>query len=112
MCFKNLFKRKKKENPAETKRTGMFSNITTQEQFNERLLMFYQQECALDDERSYFVPQDSLFGETLDNAIRIRFLRVEHPEFYANINDEEFRAKAKENYLKDKEYADNEGVEE
>lgn len=111
MHFKNLFKRKKKENPAEPKRTGMFPNITTQEQFNERLLMLYKQECALDDGYSYFEPQDNLFGEVFDNAVRVKFLKEEHPEFYANINEEEFREKAKENYLKDKEYADSEGGE-
>ena len=104
MCFKRLFKRKTDN----TKFTGMWSDIKTQEQFNELLLNLYKQECALEDEQSYFELQDTLFGEMFDNAIRIKFLIKEHPDFYANIDDDEFHKRAKELYLKDKEKIEDE----
>ena len=111
MCIRNFFKRKKKEENHPQQQTVMFSSITTQEQFNDALLKYYKQECALEDERSYFEPQDNFFGEMFDNAIRIKFMIKEHPDFYANVNEEEFRAKAKEEYLKDRAEVDNENVE-
>lgn len=108
MCIRNLFKRKKKEENRPQQQTHVYSNITTQEQFDNLLMKFYKQECALDDDSTYFEPQDNFFGEMFDNAIRIKLLIAEHPDFYANVNEEEFRAKAKEEYLKDRAEVDDE----
>ena len=98
------FKRKPKNKPKreeKTVRTQMFGKLPL-EDFKARLLRFYKQECALEEENSYFEPQDSLFGEMFDNAIRIRFLKEENEELEGQYDDDEIMARAKEEYEKDK----------
>ena len=92
------FKRKPKNKPKreeKTARTQMFGKLPLEE-FKARLLRFYKQE------NSYFEPQDSLFGEMFDNAIRIRFLKEENEELEGQYDDDEIMARAKEEYEKDK----------
>lgn len=95
------FKKKaKKEGKALTK-NQMFGKLPLEE-FKARLLMFYKQECALEDENTYFEPQDSLFGEMFDNGIRIKFLKAENVELEGQYDDEEIMAQAKVAYEEDK----------
>ena len=97
------FKRKDKNKPKKEKtaKTQMFGKLPLDE-FKARLLMFYKQECALEDENSYFEPQDNLFGEMFDNAIRIRFLKEENKELEGQYDDEEIMSQAKAQYEEDK----------
>lgn len=101
-----IFKRKKiKPKKTETKKTQkktkMFGKLSLEE-FKERLLMYYKQECALDDENSYFEPQDNLFGEMFDNAIRIKFLKEENKELEGQYDDDEIMTQARAQYEEDK----------
>lgn len=91
-------KPKKEEKQAEH---HMFGKLPLEE-FKARLLMYYKQECALDDENSYFEPQDSLFGEMFDNGIRIRFLKEENKELEGQYDDDEIMAQARAQYEEDK----------
>ena len=98
------FKRKPKNKPKreeKTARTQMFGKLPLDD-FKARLLMFYKQECALEEENSYFEPQDNLFGEMFDNTIRIRFLKEENEELEGQYDDGEIMVQAKEEYEKDK----------
>ena len=104
--FKKLFKKKKKDKNVVGK-TKMFGELPLEE-FKERLIMYYQQECALDDDSTYFEPQDTLFGEMFDNAIRIKFLIQENPQHEGLYDDEELRKVARERYEEDKKKRDNE----
>jgi hypothetical protein len=102
-----FFKRKPKNKPKKEQNVGkshMFGKLPLEE-FKARLLMYYKQECALDDENSYFEPQDSLFGEMFDNAIRIRFLKEENTELEGQYDDDELKAQAKAEYEEDKKKA-------
>lgn len=72
------------------------------EKFQALLLNYYKQECALEDENSYFEPQDSLFGEMFDNAIRIKLLKAENPQHEGQYDDDEIMARARAFYEKDK----------
>lgn len=63
--------------------------------------MYYKQEIALDYDQTYFEPQDSLFGEMLDNSIRIKLLREEHSYFDSQVNHDELKEKMKEEFFKD-----------
>lgn len=95
------FKKKaKKEGKAPTK-NQMFGKLPLEE-FKARLLMYYKQECALEDENTYFEPQDSLFGEMFDNGMRIKLLKAENVELEGQYDDEEIMAQAKVAYEEDK----------
>ena len=72
----------------------MFGKLSLEE-FKARLLMYYKQECALEDENTYFEPQDSLFGEMFDNGIRIKLLKDENKELEGQYDDDEIMAQAK-----------------
>jgi hypothetical protein len=72
------------------------------EKFKALLLMYYKQECALEDDNTYFEPQDSLFGEMFDNGIRIRLLKEENQELEGQYDDDEIMAQAKAEYEEDK----------
>lgn len=95
------FKKKPKKEIKPVIKSQMFGKLPLEE-FKARLLRFYKQECALEEENSYFEPQDSLFGEMFDNAIRIRFLKEENEELEGQYDDDEIMARAKEEYEKDK----------
>lgn len=98
MCW---FKKKtKKEGKAPTK-NQMFGKLPLEE-FKALLLMYYKQECALEDENTYFEPQDSLFGEMFDNGIRVKLLKAENVELEGQYDDEEIMAQAKVAYEEDK----------
>ena len=98
MCW---FKKKaKKEGKAPTK-NQMFGKLPLEE-FKAALLVYYKQECALEDENSYFEPQDSLFGEMFDNGIRIKLLKQENPQLEGQYDDDEIMAQAKAQYEEDK----------
>ena len=64
--------------------------------------MYYKQECALEDDNTYFEPQDSLFGEMFDNGIRIKLLKDENKELEGQYDDDEIMAQAKAAYEEDK----------
>ena len=101
-----IFKRRKikpkKTEVKETqKETKMFGKLSLEE-FKKRLLMYYKQECALDDENSYFELQDNLFGEMFDNAIRIKFLKEENKQLEGQYDDDEIKTQAKAQYEEDK----------
>ena len=93
--------KKKSKKKAEKKKSQMFGSLPLEE-FKDRLLMYYKQECALDDENSYFEPQDNLFGEMFDNKVRIRFLKEENKELEGQYDDDEIMAQAKAQYEEDK----------
>ena len=98
------FKRKPKNKPKKEKtvnKSQMFGKLSLEE-FKSHLLMYYKQECALEDENTYFEPQDSLFGEMFDNGIRIRFLKEENQELEGQYDDDEIMAQAKAEYEEDK----------
>ena len=95
-----IFKRKKKAEKEQPK-SQMFGKLPL-EDFKARLLMYYKQECALEDENSYFEPQDSLFGEMFDNGIRIRFLKEENKELEGQYDDTEIMNQARAQYEEDK----------
>jgi len=94
------FKKKAQERKPVIK-SQMFGKLSLEE-FKARLLMYYKQECALEDENTYFEPQDSLFGEMFDNGVRIRFLKEENQELEGQYDDDEIMAQAKVAYEEDK----------
>ena len=96
-CFK---KKPKKEEKAVIK-SQMFGKLPLEE-FKAALLVYYKQECALEDENTYFEPQDSLFGEMFDNKIRIKLLKDENKELEGQYDDDEIMAQAKAAYEEDK----------
>ena len=96
-CFK---KKPKKEEKAVIK-SQMFGKLPLEE-FKAALLVYYKQECALEDENTYFEPQDSLFGEMFDNKIRIKLLKYENKELEGQYDDDEIMAQAKAAYEEDK----------
>ena len=99
---------KKKPKKQEKKvKNQMFGKLSLEE-FKVRLLMYYKQECALDDENSYFEPQDSLLGEMFDNKIRIRFLKEENQELEGQYDDDEIMSQAKAAYEEDKKLSSSE----
>ena len=93
-------KKPKKEEKTATK-NQMFGKLSLEE-FKARLLIYYKQECALEDENTYFEPQDSLFGEMFDNGIRIRLLKEENQELEGQYDDDEIMTQAKAEYEEDK----------
>ena len=98
MCW---FKKKPKKERKPVIKSQMFGKLSLEE-FKARLLMYYKQECALEDENTYFEPQDSLFGEMFDNGVRIRFLKEENQELEGQYDDDEIMAQAKVAYEEDK----------
>lgn len=95
------FKKKPKKERKPVAKNQMFGKLSLEE-FKARLLMYYKQECALEDENTYFEPQDSLFGEMFDNGVRIRFLKEENQELEGQYDDDEIMAQAKAEYEEDK----------
>ena len=93
-------KKPKKEEKAVVK-GQMFGKLPL-EKFKAALLVYYKQECALEDENTYFEPQDSLFGEMFDNGIRIKLLKDENKELEGQYDDDEIMAQAKAAYEEDK----------
>ena len=91
------FKKKTEEKP----KNQMFGELPL-EKFKALLLAYYKQECALEDENSYFEPQDNLFGEMFDNGIRIKLLKQENPQLEGQYDDDEIMAQAKAQYEEDK----------
>jgi hypothetical protein len=82
----------------------MFGKLPLEE-FKQYLFSYYKQECALEDNRTYIEPQDTMFGEMFDNAIRIRLLKEENKEHEGQYDDDEIMARAREEYIKDKKEA-------
>lgn len=98
------FKKKSKNKPKKEKaviKSQMFGKLPL-EKFKALLLMYYKQECALEDDNTYFEPQDSLFGEMFDNGIRIKLLKDENKELEGQYDDDEIMAQAKAAYEEDK----------
>ena len=94
----------KKERPKK------FMERETLEEFIESYKMFRKQELALADGRSYFNVETSnvdgtFIGESFDNAIRIKALNDNNPQFLAQINEEELQAEILKEYQKDLEKA-------
>ena len=74
--------------------------------FKEHYIVLHKQELALNDERSYFDVKLSnvdgtIFGEMFDNAIRIKFLNENNPQFLSLVNEEELKEEAKKQYEED-----------
>ena len=95
------FRKKPKKEIKPVIKSQMFGKLSLEE-FKARLLMYYKQECALEDENTYFEPQDSLFGEMFDNGIRIKLLKDENKELEGQYDDDEIMAQAKIAYEEDK----------
>lgn len=95
------FKKKPNKERKPAIKSQMFGKLSLEE-FKARLLMYYKQECALEDENTYFEPQDSLFGEMFDNGIRIKLLKDENKELEGQYDDDEIMAQAKVAYEEDK----------
>ena len=93
--------KKKTKKTEEKPKNQMFGELPL-EKFKALLLMYYKQECALEDENSYFEPQDNLFGETFDNGIRIKLLKQENLQLEGQYDDDEIMAQAKAQYEEDK----------
>ena len=93
--------KKKDKKTEETHKSQMFGELPL-DQFKAALLVYYKQECALEDENSYFEPQDSLFGEMFDNGIRIKLLKQENPQLEGQYDDDEIMAQARAQYEEDK----------
>lgn len=95
----------RKKNPKKEEKTPgknqMFGKLSLDE-FKARLLVYYKQECALEDENTYFEPQDTLFGEMFDNGIRIKLLKEENKELEGQYDDEEIMSQARAAYEEDK----------
>ena len=95
------FKTKPKKEERAVIKSQMFGKLPL-EKFKALLLMYYKQECALEDDNTYFEPQDSLFGEMFDNGIRIKLLKDENKELEGQYDDDEIMAQAKAAYEEDK----------
>lgn len=95
------FKKKPKKEEKTVNKSQMFGKLPL-EKFKALLLMYYKQECALEDDNTYFEPQDSLFGEMFDNGIRIKLLKDENKELEGQYDDDEIMAQAKAAYEEDK----------
>ena len=90
-----------------------FMECETLEEFIKKYKMFHKQELALEDGRSYFDVSTSnidgnLIGESFDNAIRIKALNDNNPQFLAQINEEELRTEILKEYKEDLEKAQKE----
>lgn len=94
-------KKRVKRKESESKPSTMFGELSLEE-FKDKLLILYKQECALDDDETYFEPQDTLFGEMVDNSIRIKFLKEENEKYLGQYSDDEIMEKAKKLYEEDK----------
>lgn len=90
-----------------------FMECETLEEFIKEYKMFHKQELALEDGCSYFDVKTSnvdghFFGESFDNAIRIKFLNDNNPQFLAQINEEELQVEILKEYKADLEKAQKE----
>ena len=103
MCLKNIKNlfRKNQEEPRK------FWDINSLEEFKETFLSLSKQELALADEKSYWPVQDTLFGEMFDNKIKLKFLLAEYKEYSENLDLEELKKQAEEEYKKDLENLEN-----
>ena len=106
--FRKLFKKKKTEKimECETNNKKKFMECETLEEFIKDYKMFHKQELALEDGRSYFNVETSnvdghFLGEYFDNAIRIKALNDNNPQFLAQINEEELQAEIFKEYKED-----------
>lgn len=93
-----IFPRRKKK---ADKSQQMFGQLSL-EKFKALLVAYYKQNCALKDENSYFEPQDTLFGEMFDNAVRIKFLKEENKHLEGQYDDTELMNQAMAQYEEDK----------
>lgn len=98
--LRKIIKLFKKEKPKK------FMECETLEEFIEKYKMFHKQELALEDGHSYFDVKTSnvdehFFGESFDNAIRIKFLKESNPQFLAQINEEELQEEILKEYKSD-----------
>lgn len=96
---------KKKNKNITDRHSNKFYGELSLDDFKKHLLTLYKQECALDDDRSYFEPQDTLFGEMFDNAMRIKMLKEENKIHEGEYNDSEIMEEAKKQYAADLELA-------
>ena len=104
--FRKIFKKKKQEKIMETETNEnkkKFMECETLEEFIKDYKMFHNQELALEDGRSYFNVETSnvdghFWGEYFDNAIRIRALNDNNPQFLAQIDEEELQAEILKEY--------------
>jgi hypothetical protein len=114
--FRKFFKKKKQEKIMETetnKNKKKFMECETLEEFIAKYKMFHKQELALKDGRSYFNVETSnvdghFFGECFDNAIRVKALNDNNPQFLAQIDEEELQAEILKEYKEDLEKSESE----
>ena len=99
-------KKKDTEQGQITTKTNSFYGELSLEDFKKQLLMLYKQNCALDDGRSYFELQDTLFGEMFDNMARIEILKSENKIHEGKYDDSEIEEEAKKQYALDLESSD------
>lgn len=107
--FRKIFKKKKQEKIMETEtieNKKKFMECETLEEFIKDYKMFHKQELALEDGRSYFNVETSnvdghFWGEYFDNAIRIKALNDNNPQFLAQIDEEELQAEILKEYKED-----------
>ncbi len=109
--FMNIFRKIKKLIMKEKQKK--FMECETLEEFIKEYKMFHKQELALEDGRSYFDVRTSnidgnLIGESFDNAIRIKALNDNNPQFLKQINEEELRTEILKEYKEDLEKAQKE----
>lgn len=114
--FRKFFKKKKQGKIMESetnKNKKKFMECETLEEFIAKYKMFHKQELALKDGRSYFNVETSnvdghFFGECFDNAIRVKALNDNNPQFLAQIDEEELQAEILKEYKEDLEKSESE----
>ena len=114
--FRKFFKKKKQGKIMESetnKNKKKFMECETLEEFIAKYKMFHKQELALKDGRSYFNVETSnvdghFFGECFDNAIRVKVLNDNNPQFLAQINEEELQSEILKEYKEDLEKTESE----
>lgn len=89
-----------KDNTKEPKKFMEYDNL---EDFKKAFIFFNKQGFALEDNNTFLNPETSnvdgtLWGESFDNAIRLRFIRENNPEFMKQINEEELLEIARKEY--------------
>ena len=114
--FRKFFKKKKQGKIMESetnKNKKKFMECETLEEFIAKYKMFHKQELALKDGRSYFNVETSnvdghFLGECFDNAIRVKALNDNNPQFLAQINEEELQSEILKEYKEDLEKSESE----
>ena len=114
--FRKFFKKKKQGKIMESetnKNKKKFMECETLEEFIKDYKMFHKQELALKDGRSYFNVETSnvdghFLGECFDNAIRVKALNDNNPQFLAQINEEELQSEILKEYKEDLEKSESE----